>query len=163
YSQYQRAAQRWWSGIEPAYMQTRPTRRPPIYFVSSNTHAIANLVGGYAIEKKAEIAAFAKKKNPEGLAERVAKAALQGDEALLQFIYYLLRPYLRDGGDATERTEEIRAFERAGGITHLSEPGHIDVDAQLIELSKIDPARIDPRLLVPGIEELAKSDALIVN
>ena len=169
YSQYQRAAQRWWSGIEPAYLQTPgtvatgPTRRPPVYFVSSNTHAIANLLGGYAIEKKAEIAAFAQKKNPEGLAEQVLKAAAKSEEALLPFIYYLLRPYLRDGGDASERTEEIRAFERAGGITHLSEPGHIDVDAQIIELSKIDPARIDPRLLVPGIEDLVKSDALIVN
>lgn len=172
YSQYQRAAQRWWSGIEPAYMQpkegppsarTSHTRRPPVYFVSSNTHAIANLLGGYAIEKKAEICAFAKKKNPEGLAEQVAKAASKSEEALLPFIYYLLRPYLRDGHDPNERTDEIRAFERAGGITHLSEPGHIDVDAQIIELSKIDPARIDPRLNVPGIEALVKSDALIVN
>ncbi len=163
YSQYQRAAQRWWSGIEPAYMQTTATRRPPVYFVSSNTHAIANLVGGYAIEKKAEICAFAKEKNPEGLAQQVARAQEKSEAALLPFVYYLLRPYLRDGHDANERTEEIRAFERAGGITHLSEPGHIDVDAQIIELSKIDPARIDPRLLVPGIEELVKSDALIVN
>jgi hypothetical protein len=163
YSQYQRAAQRWWSGIEPAYLTTTPTRRPPVYFVSSNTHAIANLLGGYAIEKKAEICAFAQRKNPEGLADQVAKAASKGEEALLPFIYYLLRPYLRDGHDASERTEEIRAFERAGGITHLSEPGHIDVDAQIIELSKIDPARIDPRLNLPGIEALTKSDALIVN
>ncbi|MEO7113289.1 MAG: hypothetical protein ABI183_22810 [Polyangiaceae bacterium] len=163
YSQYQRAAQRWWSGIEPAYMQTTPTRRPPVYFVSSNTHAIANLLGGYAIEKKAEIFDFAQKKNPEGLAQQVALAREKGDAALLPFIYYLLRPYLRDGHSTNELTEEIRAFERAGGITHLSEPGHIDVDAQIIELSKIDPARIDPRLLVPEIEALVKSDALIVN
>ncbi|MEO8874042.1 MAG: hypothetical protein ABI461_00515, partial [Polyangiaceae bacterium] len=45
----------------------------------------------------------------------------------------------------------------------LSEPVHIDVDAQIIELSKIDPARIDPRLVVPGMDVLAKSDAVIVN
>ena len=48
YSQYQRAAQRWWSGIEPSYVRKDHPRRPPVYFVSSNTHAIANLVGGYA-------------------------------------------------------------------------------------------------------------------
>jgi hypothetical protein len=35
YSQYQRASQRWWSGIEPRYLrETGPARRPPIYFVS---------------------------------------------------------------------------------------------------------------------------------
>ena len=44
YSQYQRAAQRWWSGIEPVYVKATQPRRPPVYFVSSNTHALANLV-----------------------------------------------------------------------------------------------------------------------
>lgn len=163
YSQYQRAAQRWWGGgIEPAYMRTTPTRRPPVYFVSSNTHAIANLVGGFALAKKDEIVRFAKAENPEGLADVVAKAA-GDDAAVLPFLYYLLRKYLHHGPDASERTEEIRAFERAGGITHLSEPGHIDVDAQIIELSKIDPARIDPRLVVPDMEHLVDSDAVILN
>ncbi|MGH7285232.1 MAG: DUF6909 family protein [Polyangiaceae bacterium] len=162
YAQYQRAAQRWWSGIEPAYMRTTTTRRPPVYFVSSNTHAIANLLGGYALAKKPEIMAFAKAANPEGLAAKVARAAAD-DATLLPLVYYLLRPYLHHGSESGERMEEIRAFERAGGITHLSEPGHIDVDAQIIELSKIDPLRIDPRLLVPGIEALEKSDALILN
>lgn len=162
YSQYQRAAQRWWSGIEPAYVRSTGTRRPPVYFVSSNTHAIANLIGGYALARKNEIVAFAKANDPEGLAEKVARVA-GDDKKLLPFLYYLLRAYLHHGPDSAERMEEIRTFERAGGITHLSEPGHIDVDAQIIELSKIDPARIDPRLVVPGIEALAKSDALILN
>ena len=59
--------------------------------------------------------------------------------------------------------KEVRAYERDSGLVHLSEPGHIDVDAQIVELARLDPARLDPRLAVPGIERLAKSDAFLVN
>ena len=57
----------------------------------------------------------------------------------------------------------MRAFEQGAGLSHLSTPGHIDVDAQIVELAKLDPARVDPRLLVPGLERLTRSDAFIVN
>ena len=49
------------------------------------------------------------------------------------------------------------------GLVHLSGPGHIDVDAQILELSRLDPERLDPRLRVPGIERLTRSDAYILN
>src|SRR5690606_11734171 len=49
FSQYQRAAQRWWGEIEPIYLQESTPRRRPVYFVSSNTHSLSNLLGGYAL------------------------------------------------------------------------------------------------------------------
>ena len=163
YSQYERAAQRWWSGVEPAYMRRPHPRRGPVYFVSSNTHAIANLVGGYARAHQDAIVDYARKTDPEGLGEAVARAAAGGDPAdLLAFVYYLLRGYIHavPGG---ERMHEVRAFEATAGLTHLSEPGHIDVDAQLVDLSRLRPELLDPRLQIPGIEALAKSDAMILN
>jgi hypothetical protein len=163
YSQYQRSAQRWWSGVEPTYVQREDPRRPPVYFVSSNTHAIANLVGGYARTHAEQIAAYARAKNPEELAPAVEAALAKGEEAeISSLLYYLLRGYIHDvpGG---ARMREVRDFEAAGGLRHLSEPGHIDVDAQLIELRKVRPEQLDPRLRVPGVERLAESDAFILN
>ncbi|HEX7602941.1 MAG TPA: hypothetical protein VF316_15095, partial [Polyangiaceae bacterium] len=65
YSQFQRAAQRWWSGIEPAYLRDKAQgRRRPVYFVSSNTHAIANLVGGYAWTHQEDIIRYVRETNP---------------------------------------------------------------------------------------------------
>src|SRR5262249_2263795 len=58
---------------------------------------------------------------------------------------------------------EVRRFEAEAGLVHLSGPGHIDVDAQILELAGLDPDRLDPRLRVPGIERLARSDAYILN
>jgi hypothetical protein len=162
YSQYQRSAQRWWSGVEPTYMRRTPPRRPPVYFVSSNTHAVANLLGGYARAKKDDIAVYARTKNPEGLADTVEQALAGADEAeSSSLLYYLLRGYIHDGPPS--RMRDVREFEAHGGLVHMSEPGHIDVDAQLIDLSKVRAEQLDPRLHVPGLEKLAKSDAVILN
>ena len=161
YSQYNRAAQRWWSGVEPTYMEATEHRRPPVYFVSSNTHAVANLIGGYARCHQHEIAAWVRKKNPEGLAQAVKEAEKSGDERkILPFLYYLLRSYIH--AEPT-RMREVRTFELGGGLSHLSEPGHIDVDAQIISLSDLDPERLDPRLHIPGLDLLKQSRALIIN
>ncbi|AKU99001.1 hypothetical protein AKJ09_05665 [Labilithrix luteola] len=163
YSQYQRAAQRWWSGIEPAYVKKEEPRRPPVYFVSSNTHAIANLIGGYARSHADEIVAWARLRDPENLGDEVARAAASNDPAeLAPLLYYLLRGYIHSD-PGTSKMKEVRAFETSRGLVHLSEPGHIDVDAQIARLSELDHELIDPRLKIPGIERLRKSDAVLVN
>ncbi len=163
YSQYQRAAQRWWGGIDRVYVQPQEPRRPPTYFVSSNTHAIANLVGGYARLHGDAIIEHIRRHDPEGLAPAFAAAAKVTDtterDALL---YYCLRGYI-----LADRTgalmNEVRAFEEDSGLLHVSEPGHVEIDAQIIHLSKIRPERIDPRLHVPGLEKLSRSTAVLLN
>ena len=163
HSQYQRAAQRWWSGVEPSYVRPTEPRRPPVYFVSSNTHAIANLVGGYARAHAAEIVTWAKRENPEGLADAVERASESGDGAeLAALLYYLLRGYIHSQ-PKTSKIDEVRAFEATKGLVHLSGPGHIDVDAQIANLAQLDPDLLDPRLRIPGIERLAQSEAVILN
>ncbi|MBX3218528.1 MAG: hypothetical protein KF850_41365, partial [Labilithrix sp.] len=155
HSQYQRAAQRWWGGIEPSYIRKTEPRRPPVYFISSNTHAIANLVGGYAQSHVDEIVDWARREDPEGLGEDVDRAAKSSDPTdLAPLLYYLLRGYIH-AAKSTKKMNEVRAFEATHGLVHLSEPGHIDVDAQIAKLNEIDPKVIDPRLRIPGIERLA--------
>jgi hypothetical protein len=162
HSQYQRAAQRWWSGVEPVYIRQAAPRRPPVYFVSSNTHAIANLVGGYARSQAPAITEWARRENPEDLWSEVGPL-LAGDEAqAAPVLYYLLRGFLH--ADASGgRVREARNVEHRAGLTHLSMPGHVDVDAQIVDLAKLDAACLDPRLRVPGLEALKRSDAVIIN
>jgi hypothetical protein len=162
YSQYQRAAQRWWGAIEPSYLE-RGKDRAPVYFVSSNTHAIANLLGGYARAHRREMIAWAVATDPEGLGDDVAKAAESGDEAeLAPLLYYLLRAFIHsDSGE--KKMNEVREFESKNGILHLSGPGRIDVDAQLVKLSDLDLSLVDPRLKVEGMEALKESDAVLIN
>lgn len=162
YSQYQRAVQRWWSGIEPSLLRERRPRRPPVYFVSSNTHSLLNLIGGYARAHRDGILEFARRKNPEGLADHFARALVGGgDEAeACNLSYYLLRAFLHDD---TSRLQDVQRFEAESGIKSIDVPGKIDVNAQIFDLSQVQPDRLDPRVRLPGAELLAKSDAVIVN
>jgi hypothetical protein len=165
YVQYQRAAQRWWSGIEPSYLSHTEPRRPPVYFVSSNTHALVNLLGGYARAHREQIVAFARERNPEQLAQHLEQAVREGDEGRVANItYYLLRAFLHEAADDdASRLSGVQAFDAESGIRTIESPGRIDVSAQLIELSRLRADRLDPRLALPGIERLAESDAVIIN
>lgn len=165
FSQYQRAAHRWWSGIEPAYLREQRPKRRPVYFVSSNMHSLVNLVGGYPRAHRDQILAFARDKNPEGLADLLQDALAAKDEAAVaNMTYYLLRAFLREGGASIDaRVEGVQRWELEAGIQSMDQPGRIDVGAQLIELSRLIPGRLDPRVCVPGLEALAKSDAVIIN
>ncbi|HLV61081.1 MAG TPA: hypothetical protein VKY51_06735 [Fredinandcohnia sp.] len=164
YSQYQRAAQRWWSGVDVGYLREEAPRRRPVYFVSSNMHSLSNLLGGFARAHEEEIVAFARAHNPENLAPRLKEARERGDvHEVANILYYLLRELITRSPDARAKRSEVLAWDAEGGITTLESPGHIDVSAQVIELCKLRPERLDPRVRVPGVERLAESDAVILN
>ncbi|MDP3277024.1 MAG: hypothetical protein Q8Q09_17665 [Deltaproteobacteria bacterium] len=165
YSGYQRAAHRWWSGLEPVYIQKSPPKRPPVYFVSSNTHSLLNLLGGYARDHRNEIIDYLRRKNPERLGEVLDQATERNDDTTLSNLsYYLLRAWLHDSeSDTRERLEAVQRYDAESGVHTINSPGHIDVGAQLIELKSLQKSRVDPRVCVPGFERLAQSDAVIVN
>jgi hypothetical protein len=161
FREYQRSAQRWWREIEPIYGADGPR---PVYFVSSNSHSLANLLGGYAHVHRDEIAAFTRRVNPEGLAPELDKAVARGDDAAVwSILYYALRAYLHEPGYSDARIAEVQAQDDAAGIRPIPSPGRIDVDAQVIELSRLFPERMDPRVVMPGLEKLKQSNALIIN
>jgi hypothetical protein len=160
FREYQRSANRWWREIEPAVLGDDAAR--PIYFVSSNSHSLANLLGGYARMHEDEIVGFLRRRNPEGLVEHLDRATAKGDDATrAAILYYALRAFIHEPG--TERMAQVQAFDAAGGLRSIVSPGRIDVDAQVIELAKLDPERMDRRCLVPGIDRLRRSRALIIN
>jgi hypothetical protein len=165
YTGYQRAAHRWFSGIEPAYVRESTPKRPPIYFVSSNTHSVLNLVGGYARAHRDSIVEFVRRKNPERLAEVVEQALEGGDEDTLSNLsYYLLRAWLHEADvDTKELLLQVQQFDAESGVRTVPSPGKVDVSAQLVDLAKLRPDRLDPRVRVPGVELLAQSDAVVLN
>src|ERR1700753_965126 len=89
FSEYQRSAQRWYQAIAPAV----PTGRP-VYFVSSNSHSLANMLGGYALSQRDAILAFLREHNVESLAPRYDEAVARGDLGLAtNILYYALRAF----------------------------------------------------------------------
>lgn len=162
--EYRRATQRWWQSIESAYSKDEPEPRP-VYFVSSNTHALCNLVGGYARTHREQIFDFARATDFEGLSERIEQAEREGDEDELSNLgYYLLRQFINaDPDEADQRVAQVQASDAECGIATLTSPGHLDVNAQLFSLRDLRPERLDPRVEVEGLELLRESNAVIIN
>ncbi|CAN5891501.1 hypothetical protein BH11MYX3_BH11MYX3_28920 [soil metagenome] len=160
FREYQRSAQRWFQAIAPAIPQGRP-----VYFISSNSHSIANLLGGYARAHRQEIVDFLHRHNPEDLAPRYDEALAKGDHALAtNILYYSLRAFIHEPGAATPgRMAQVQESDAASGIRAIASPGKIDVDAQVVELSMLRPENLDPRVHVPGIERISESPAVLIN
>ena len=131
--------------------------------MSSNTHSLVNLVGGYTRLHQDEILDFAKRQNPEGLAKDIEEAQADGDSARLDnLLYFLLREFLHED-ETGKRQAQVQKFDAESGLVAVESPGRIDVNAQVLQLNKFMPERMDPRVKVPGVEALKKSDAVIIN
>ncbi|HET9626051.1 MAG TPA: hypothetical protein VFP84_32040, partial [Kofleriaceae bacterium] len=156
FREYQRSAQRWYQAIAPAVPAGRP-----VYFVSSNSHSFANMLGGYARNHRDEILSFLRDRNVEALAPRYDEAVAKGDQLLAtNILYYALRAYVHD---EASRMSLVQASDAAAGIRAIGSPGRIDVDVQVIDLSMLTVDNIDPRLRLPGLERLRDSRAVIIN
>jgi hypothetical protein len=158
FREYQRSTARWWNAIAPAVPPGRP-----IYFVSSNSHSLANLLGGYARRNRDEIVAFLRRRNFENLAPRYDEAVAAGNDAdATAILFYSLRAFLHEPGH-DGRMDSVQESDQKAGIRAVLSPGKIDVDVQVIDLGQLQVDNLDPRVRVPGIEKLVASRALIVN
>jgi hypothetical protein len=156
FREYQRSALRWWRAIASGVPSGRP-----VYFISSNSHSLANLFGGYARAHSGEILEFLRSKNFEDLAPRYEEALALGNENdATNILYYSLRAFIHA---QPGRMDHVQQNDRDAGIRTMASPGKIDVDAQVIDLSQLRVENLDPRVRVPGIERLVESRAVIVN
>jgi hypothetical protein len=162
WNDYERAVERW---MEYVVDNVPPdlTRRP-VYFVSSNMHSLPNLLSGSALARQAEIIDYVQESDSDLLrAEYEGITSDRVRSSLENFLYYAAKKYLSDPRNSTA-AEVFAAEEHAAGITTLHVPFGPDVDAQVIELSRLRPERIDRRLAdLPELNRLARSDAVIVN
>ena len=159
-SQYMRATNGWWENIEQACPEIN---NRPIYFVSSNTHSLVNLLTGFPLQHEAELARYIQASNDPDLQVEWQNILDQQVRASREnFLYYVMKKY--------QQTEEGRALiqaqaegEHARGIIRVTSEQSFEVEAQVIDLRKIRAAEMDPRLQNGGFDFIADSDALILN
>ena len=155
---YSRLTRRWWAPVS-----AQLTADAPLYFVSSNTHSIVNIVTGVAHELEAELVAFVEQMEPEDILCQELNAFRQGrtEGSWENFLYFVARLYFSSRGE--EGRAERRAAEQRGGVTHLRSKTALRVPAQVIPLAALDPGALDPRLGDVDADALKASDAVIVN
>ena len=160
---YRKATEIWWTNIE---VQLPAVTKRPIYFVSSNTHSLANLLSGFSLTKRAELLNFIQEDEPSLQAEWEEMQQDANKASQENFFYYAMRTYLSAHPESSLAAEQI-AFEEDRGITRLSSVHSFDVEANVMELYKLNPTTIDPRLVPEGDSShlgfLQDSDAMILN
>jgi len=159
-SEYRQATHAWWQHIEhlcPSVL-TRP-----IYFVSSNTHSLVNLISGFALQYKDKLVEFLEGSHDSSLLQEWAEIQSQVVPSSQEnFLYYLLKKYLQDPANSHFRKLRF-AHETDCGVTRIDSEHFFDVDVQVIEIGKLKTQWMDPRICYVGAECLTESDALIVN
>jgi len=160
---YRKATEIWWTNIE---VQLPAVTKRPIYFVSSNTHSLANLLSGFSLTKRADLLNFIQEDEPSLQAEWEEMQQDANKASQENFFYYAMRTYLSAHPESSLAAEQI-AFEEDRGITRLSSVHSFDVEANVMELYKLNPTTIDPRLVPEGDSShlgfLQDSDAMILN
>jgi hypothetical protein len=158
---YQRMTRRWWAPVRMD-LNDRRLGDAPLYFVSSNTHSLSNLVTGLAREREAELVEFVERGEHEDLKEELARFREGRTEGSWEnFLYFVARDFFDAGGPELRRRrheDEVRA-----GVEHIRSTTALRVPAQVIPLARLDRARLDPRLGDVDAERLARSEAVIVN
>jgi hypothetical protein len=160
---YIKATRRWWAPIE-ALIEREGVADRPVYFVSSNTHSLVNLLSGSARRHQEQIVSFIEGSNNLELIPEVRKLR-QGQSRgnWDNFLYYAARSYYGQSPDAHQRRAERTKEEEQRGIFFLPSQAGLDVAAQVIILNRLTPGDLDPRLGNPPGDRLQRSSAIVIN
>jgi Family of unknown function (DUF6909) len=160
---YARLTRRWWTPVA-AHRASNGLVDRPLYFVSSNTHSLVNIVTGAARDREEELVAFVERELPEDDILREELAAFREgrtEGSWENFLYFTARQWWASRG--AEGRRERRAAEQARGVTHLRSTTALRVPAQVFALSALHADRLDPRLGPVDANALAESEGVVVN
>src|SRR5215210_2108747 len=159
---YARITRRWWAPVRGRLAACGLEDRP-IYFVSSNTHSLSNLVTGLARGREGELIGYVEGlREADGLrTELEAFRDGRSEGSWENFLYFTAREFIDAGG--AELHAWRRRAETEAGVEHMPSHTALRVPAQIIPLAALDPARLDPRIGRVDAAKLAASEAVIVN
>ena len=159
---YARLTRRWWAPVNRELALPGLAERP-VYFISSNTHSIVNILTAVARDREAELIAFVETMDRSDILRQELTAFQEGraEGSWENFLYFVARTYFTAQG--ASGSAERRAAEQAGGVTHLPSETALRVPAQIIPLAALHREALDPRIGDVNTEALAASEAVIVN
>lgn len=163
YLGYTRTTRQWWAPAG-SLMRTLDLGDRPVYFISSNTHSIVNVLSGVARRRQDDLTAFIRRTaHHELLPEMEKLEAGETRSSWENLLYFAARPYFAQPGMAQERARRS-VEEEERGIHHIDALGAVDVGIQIIDLARLDPSSFDPRLTGEDEEiDSRATDAVIVN
>ncbi|MBV8195757.1 MAG: hypothetical protein JOY80_09545, partial [Candidatus Dormibacteraeota bacterium] len=160
---YARVTRRWWQQVT-GVMRSESLLQRPLYFVSSNSHSIANLVTGLARRQEQRLVEWVSDQGPADLREelyRLRDGNNDSSASWANFLFYAARLHFRAASE-TDRAR-LRHDEREAGVLSVSSRTALDVAAQVIPLDRLSLANLDDRIGSVDADVLRQSNAVIVN
>ncbi len=160
---YRRATASWWNELvgELEQLDIDPGERP-VYFVSSNTHSLVNLLAGFARRFEESLVDYIERFQEKSLLTEYEDIKESYHKSTDNFLYFVLRQYLSATGRGALNVfqkEEVRL-----GIHRMPSRHGFEMETQVIELGKLEAQWFDARLgRTDVLEQLRHSDALIIN
>lgn len=158
---YRKAIRRWWAKIEENVPDIDLLERS-VYFISSNTHSITNLLSGFARQNSRRLLDRLNRSTYKELIAEYERLKDSNTGERENLFYYIQKIALEDNNNQDLMADKA-GVDRKLGIRSIPSSHSFDVEAQIIQLGLLDPDRFDPRLRLPGVEALKRSNALIIN
>lgn len=159
YVEYTKATREWWVNISDK-LKNLSIHTRPIYFISSNTHSITNILTRFVVEEENTLIEYLYRTKDENLI-RLWEEIKSGDFLANKenFLYYIAKKYSKINPNFLIK-KKIK--ERKLGIWNVSASHFLDIDAQVIEINHLEGLQLDPRINI-STKGLIKSNALIIN
>ena len=156
---FRQLSRKWWETVLEKFAAHDIADRP-VYVVTSNNHSLVNLVLGFAQLHQKRISQFAEENCDQEFKDTMRRLEAESPPALSNLLY-LAQTDLLAADPALAR--EKRAMEADAGIWRTEPLPPLLAESQLIELCKLDPRSMDPRLKPWDPKKLAESNAVILN
>ncbi len=158
YVEYMRTTQMWWNHIAK-HSDGLEIEKHPVYFISSNTHSLVNLLTRTAINNQEELIDFVSQSGDaelESLWKNLESGSYLGDKEY--FFHYVAKKYSRLNAEyAAKKQKDIESL----GIYTIEPHHYLDVPAQVIPLHLLAGKKLHKEITIP--DELKDSNAVIVN
>ena len=153
---YTKTTQRWWKNIATAFSSPKLSAkdshisRQKIYFVSSNSHSLLNLITGFALKSEKALL----KLSPDNYSD-LSPYIHKND-----YLYYLSKYLIKN----KNYQNDWQKIQKRLGIITIPSANHLNINTQIFPIKNfLKSTFLDPRLKIRKPSKIAKSDALIFN
>ena len=124
---YRRATRSWWDNIVEEFPQITES---PVYFVSSNTHSLRNIVSGFTRIIENDLIKYLEKPGNAGLLNEwkdITEGKVLSNKE--NFLYYLIRKY-RQKNDGSYLSKQQAIHEKKCGVHRMPAGESFEVEAE---------------------------------
>lgn len=150
----------WWQNqiSSSLYLNLNQT---PVYFVSSNSHSLVNIVGGFINQKQNYLFDYIAHHHPDIYTQWFNSKTEHNRYQNNDFLYYLSNVFLKN---KPEYFQEKLLYEKSLGVVEINNLGNFPINIQIIPIKAmaLSPA-LDSNLKIKDRQKLLANPAVIVN